>query len=85
MDRYCGYIIRELQDTAIVGGIELLWETGVTAFLQRITRKRRRSSSTNDNMKILHPLNPQYNDIVLNKDMEYRIVGVVMDKKKRYK
>ncbi len=38
-----------------------------------------------DNMKILHPLNPQYNDIVLNKDKEYRIVGVVMEKKKRYK
>ncbi len=38
-----------------------------------------------DNMKILHPLNPRYNDIVLNKDKEYRIVGVVMEKKKRYK
>lgn len=38
-----------------------------------------------DNMKILHPLNPQYNDIVLNKDKQYRIVGVVMEKKKRYK
>ncbi len=35
--------------------------------------------------KILHPINPQYNDIVLNKDKEYRIVGVVMEKKKRYK
>ncbi|MHB8883434.1 MAG: hypothetical protein ACYC69_18255 [Thermodesulfovibrionales bacterium] len=29
---------------------------------------------------MLHPLNPRYNDIVLNKDKEYRIVGV---KKKR--
>jgi SOS-response transcriptional repressor LexA len=38
-----------------------------------------------DNTKILHPLNPRYNDIVLNKDKEYRIVGVVMEKKKRYK
>ena len=38
-----------------------------------------------DSMKILHPLNPQYNDIVLNKDKEYRVVGVVMEKKKRYK
>jgi len=38
-----------------------------------------------DNMKIPHPLNPQYNDIVLNKDKQYRIVGVVMEKKKRYK
>ena len=31
----------------------------------------------------LHPLNPKYQDIVLNKDIEYRIVGVVMDKKKK--
>ena len=38
-----------------------------------------------DNTKILHPLNPKYNDIILNKDKEYRIVGVVMEKKKRYK
>jgi len=27
----------------------------------------------------------KYPDIVLNKDLEYRIVGVVMEKKKRYK
>jgi len=38
-----------------------------------------------DNTKILHPLNPKYNDIILNKDLVYRIVGVVMEKKKRYK
>jgi SOS-response transcriptional repressor LexA len=38
-----------------------------------------------DNTRILHPLNPKYPDIVLNKDLEYRIVGVVMEKKKRYK
>lgn len=38
-----------------------------------------------DNTRILHPLNPKYNDIVLNKDKEFRIVGVVMEKKKRYK
>ena len=37
-----------------------------------------------DNTKILHPLNSRYNDIILNKDKEYRIVGVVMEKK-RYK
>ena len=36
-------------------------------------------------MRILHPLNPKYPDIVLNKDLEYQIVGVVMEKKKRYK
>jgi SOS-response transcriptional repressor LexA len=28
-----------------------------------------------DNMKILHPLDPQYNNIVMNKDKEYRIAG----------
>jgi SOS-response transcriptional repressor LexA len=38
-----------------------------------------------DNTRILHPLNPKYPDIVLNKDLEYQIVGVVMEKKKRYK
>jgi SOS-response transcriptional repressor LexA len=38
-----------------------------------------------DNTRILHPLNPKYPDIVLNKDIQYRIVGVVMEKKKRYK
>lgn len=37
-----------------------------------------------DNTRVLHPLNPKYPDIVLNKDLEYRIVGVVMEKK-RYK
>jgi SOS-response transcriptional repressor LexA len=37
-----------------------------------------------DSMKILHPFNPQYNDIVLNKNKQYRIVGVAMEKK-RYK
>jgi SOS-response transcriptional repressor LexA len=30
-------------------------------------------------------MNPKYPDIVLNKDLEYRIVGVVMEMKKRYK
>jgi SOS-response transcriptional repressor LexA len=38
-----------------------------------------------DAARVLHPLNPKYPDIVLNKDLEYRIVGVVMEKKKRYK
>ena len=38
-----------------------------------------------DTTRVLHPLNPKYPDIVLNKDLEYRIVGVVMEKKKRYK
>jgi hypothetical protein len=31
---------------------------------------------------VLHPLNPKYNDMVLNKDIEYRIVGVVIEKKR---
>ena len=38
-----------------------------------------------DSARVLHPLNPKYQDIVLNKDIEYKIVGVVMEKKKRYK
>ena len=35
--------------------------------------------------RVLHPLNPKYDDIELSKDIEYRIVGVVMEKKKRYR
>jgi len=35
--------------------------------------------------RVLHPLNPKYDDMELNKDIEYRIVGVVMEKKKRYR
>ena len=38
-----------------------------------------------DSARVLHPLNLKYQDIVLNKDIEYKIVGVVMEKKKRYK
>lgn len=36
-----------------------------------------------DNTRILHPLNPKYIDIIPNKDQEYRIVGVVMEKRYR--
>lgn len=36
-------------------------------------------------IRVLHPLNPKYDDIELSKDIEYRIVGVVLEKKKRYK
>ncbi len=36
-------------------------------------------------MRILHPLNPKYDDIELNKEVEYRIIGVVLEKKKRYR
>lgn len=35
--------------------------------------------------RVLHPLNPKYDDMELNKNIEYRIVGVVMEKKKRYR
>ena len=38
-----------------------------------------------DNTRILHPLNHKYPDIILNNDLEYQIVGVVMEKKKRHK
>jgi len=36
-------------------------------------------------MRVLHPLNPKHDDMELNKNIEYRIVGVVMEKKKRYR
>jgi SOS-response transcriptional repressor LexA len=35
--------------------------------------------------RVLHPLNPKYDDIELSKDTEYRVVGVVAEKKKRYR
>jgi len=35
--------------------------------------------------RVLHPLNPKYDDIELRKDTEYRVVGVVIEKKKRYR
>lgn len=35
--------------------------------------------------RVLHPLNPKYDDIALSKDTEYRVVGVVVEKKKRYR
>lgn len=34
---------------------------------------------------ILHPLNPKYNDIELNHDERYQIVGVVVEKIKKYR
>jgi hypothetical protein len=34
-----------------------------------------------DNTRVLHPLNPKYPNIVLNKDLEYRSAEVVMVKK----
>jgi len=38
-----------------------------------------------DKTRVLHPLNPKYDDIALSKDTEYRVVGMVVEKKKRYK
>ena len=35
--------------------------------------------------RVLHPLNPKYDDIELIRDIEYRIIGVVIEKKKRYR
>lgn len=35
--------------------------------------------------RVLHPLNPKYDDIELRKEIEYRITGVVIEKKKRYR
>ncbi len=35
--------------------------------------------------QVLHPLNPKYDDIELNRETEYRIIGVVIEKKKKYR
>jgi len=35
--------------------------------------------------RVLHPLNPKYDDIELSKETEYRVIGVVVEKKKRYR
>ncbi len=35
--------------------------------------------------RVLHPLNPKYDDIALSKETEYRVVGVVVEKQRRYK
>ncbi len=32
---------------------------------------------------VLHPLNPKCDDIELSREIEYRIIGVVVEKKKR--
>ncbi len=36
-------------------------------------------------IRVLHPLNPKYDDIELNREIEYRIIGVVLEKMKRYR
>ena len=35
--------------------------------------------------RLLHSINPKYEDIELNRDTEYRVMGVVIEKKKRYR
>ena len=35
--------------------------------------------------RVLHPLSPWYDDIELSRGTEYRVVGVVIEKKKRYR
>ena len=34
---------------------------------------------------VLHPLNSKYEDIELKKDIQYWVIGVVVEKKKRYR
>ncbi|GBE40241.1 putative HTH-type transcriptional regulator [bacterium BMS3Bbin09] len=35
--------------------------------------------------RVLHPLNPKYDDIELNRATEFRVIGVIIEKKKRYR
>ena len=35
--------------------------------------------------RVLHPLNPNYDDMELNSETEYRVIGVVIEKKKKYR
>jgi SOS-response transcriptional repressor LexA len=35
--------------------------------------------------RVLHPLNPKYEDIELTRATEYRVIGVVIEKKKKYR
>lgn len=35
--------------------------------------------------RVLHPLNAKYEDIELSKNTEYRLIGVVVEKKKKYR
>ena len=35
--------------------------------------------------RVLHPLNAKYEDIELSKNTEYRIIGIVVEKKKKYR
>jgi SOS-response transcriptional repressor LexA len=35
--------------------------------------------------RVLHPLNPKFDDIELNRETEYRVIGVVIEKKKKYR
>lgn len=33
--------------------------------------------------RVIHPLNPKYEDIELNRETDYRVIGVVIEKKYR--
>lgn len=35
--------------------------------------------------RVLHPLNSKYEDIVLNKEIQYRVIGVVVEKKTKFR
>jgi SOS-response transcriptional repressor LexA len=34
--------------------------------------------------RLLHPLNPNHPDIELNENIQYKVIGKVVEKKKRY-
>lgn len=56
-----------------------------------IVRDNKKNEATFKQLKkygkttVLHPLNPKYQDIVLDHDERYQIVGVVVSKEKRYR
>lgn len=56
-----------------------------------IVKDNKKSEATFKQLKrygktvVLHPLNPKYQDIVLDHDERYEIVGVVVSKEKRYR
>ncbi len=35
--------------------------------------------------RVLHPLNSKYEDIVLNKEIQYRVIGIVVEKKTKFR
>ena len=53
-------------------------------FVVRTERQLSNNLKKFGKIRILYPLNQKYDNIELSKDVEYRIVGVVLEKKKRY-